>query len=193
MGYVKRCRSGVVFFALLVFAFLHSSPAWSVQDLGLTPSALVSQLKSVLNENGMTTMSGDKIVIGDIVRSKDKTGAAIFTSSINQDLILSGSVSAQSGNVKSFYVEIAMPENTESARLENAAWLHGFFSSMSVSLFSAETTEYQRALEMYQQNIETLLKNYKADAQLDLEFVKVGYHFSANDGVWRLRTTLSPQ
>ena len=43
---MKRCRGGMVLLILSVFLFLYSSAAWS-EDLGVTPSGLIDQLKLV--------------------------------------------------------------------------------------------------------------------------------------------------
>ena len=118
---MERCRGGMVLLILSVFLFLYSSAAWS-EDLGVTPSGLIDQLKLVLGEEEMTTVNGDPIVIGDAVETVDKAGAVFFTSKINEDLVLRGTVNAQSGKLQNLSVEIAIPEGAESVRLENAVW-----------------------------------------------------------------------
>ena len=189
---MKRCRGGMVLLLLSVFLFLYSSAAWS-EDLGVTSSGLIDQLKLVLGEEEVTTVNGDPIVIGDAVETVDKAGAVFFTSKINEDLVLSGTVNAQSGKLQNLSVEIAIPEGAESVRLENAVWLHGFFSSLIVSLFSINAAEYQSAVDLYKQNMEKLIRDEKAEAQLDLEYIKVRYFFSGEGAFARLKTILDPQ
>ena len=189
---MKRCRGGMVLLVLSVFLFLCSSAAWS-EDLGVTSSGLIDQLKFVLGEEEMTTGNGDPIVIGDAVETMNKAGAVFFTSVINKDLILSGAVHAQSGKLQNLSVEIAIPEDAESVRLENAVWLHGFFSSLIVSLFSINAAEYQSAVDLYKENMEKLIRNEKAESQLDLEYIKVRYFFSGEGALARLKTILDPR
>lgn len=190
---MKRNRSGMAIFVLFALMFLHSSAAWSAQDLGVTPSGLITRLQVLLDKGDITTARGEKIVIGDAVETESKTGATIFTSVINKDLVLSGILNAQSGNLESLFLEIAMPEGTENVRLENASWLHGFFSSLVISFFSVDGAEYQSAADLYKKTMENLIKDDKADAQLNLKLIKITYRFSGEGMQGRLKTALAAQ
>ena len=190
---MKRNHSGSVILVLFAFIFLHSTAAWSAQDLGVTPSGLINRIQALLDKGDITTARGEKIVIGDVVEMKNKTGATIFTSVVNKDLVLSGVISAQSGNLENLFLDIALPEGTENVRLENASWLHGFFSSLVISFFSADAAEYQSAADLYRKTMEDMIKDDKAEAQLNLKLIKIAYYFSGEGMQGRLKTVLTTQ